>query len=84
MRQHTRFDKGMLFFNLDDAEKTANINSNPKHTHFPSMLYKMLDNECLNISNKIGAKSERERFQDTTTILRYFSETRDVSRVSSD
>ena len=32
MRQHTRFDKGMLFFNLDDAEKTANINSNPKHT----------------------------------------------------
>ena len=52
--------------------------------HFPSKLYKTLDNECLKISNKIGVKLERERFQDTTTILRYFSETRDVSRVPSD
>ena len=48
------------------------------------MLYKTLDNECLKIFNKIGVKLERERFQDTTTILRYFSETRDVSRVPSD
>ena len=55
-----------------------------RNTHFPSMLYKMLENECLKLSNKIGAESERERIQDSTTIVRYFSETRDVSRVPSD